>query len=309
MMTASRLPRPLRGIIPPLVTPLLSPDALDHRGLEKLVEHVIAGGVHGVFILGTTGEGPSLSYALRRELIERVTRQVDGRVPVLVAVTDTAYTETLRLTEFAAKAGANAVVVAAPYYFPSSQSDLLRLVEGLAEESAVPLFLYNMPGLTKVQYEPETVAKAAEMRNVYGLKDSSGDLGYLARAVAAVRHRPEFTVLLGPEELMVEGMALGIHGGVNGGANLFPRLFVGLYEACVAGREEEVRRLRELVLQLGAVINGGDEPELRYIRGLKCALALEGICSDLPAWPFHAAGDSQRGVIEAGLKSFVGEWM
>ena len=309
MKTISRLARPLRGIIPPLVTPLLSPDTLDHRGLEAVVERVIAGGVHGIFVLGTTGEGPSLSYALRREMIERVTRQVDGRVPVLVAVTDTAYAETLRLTEFAAEKGADAVVVAAPYYFPSSQSDLLRLVEGLAEESAVPLFLYNMPGLTKVQYEPETVARAAEMPNVYGLKDSSGDLGYLARAVAAVRHKPEFTVLLGPEELLVEGMALGIHGGVNGGANLFPRLLVGLYEACVAGREAEVRRLRQLVLEMNAVINGGGELEFRYIRGLKYALAVMGVCSDVPAWPFRAAGDSQREAIEAGLKSFVAEWM
>jgi 4-hydroxy-tetrahydrodipicolinate synthase len=309
MTKISRLPRPLRGIIPPLVTPLLSPDALDHRGLETLVERVIAGGVHGAFILGTTGEGPSLSYALRREMIERVTKQVEGRVPVLVAVTDTAYTETLRLTEFAAEAGADAVVVAAPYYFPVSQSDLLRLVEGLAEASALPLFLYNMPGLTKVQYEPETVAMAAEMPNVYGLKDSSGDLGYLERAIAAVRHRPEFTVLLGPEEMLVEGMALGIHGGVNGGANLFPRLLVGLYEACVAGRGEEVRRLRQLVLEMNAVINSDGEPEFRYIRGLKCALAVMGICGDVPAWPFRAAGDSQRAVIEAGLKSFVEEWM
>jgi dihydrodipicolinate synthase/N-acetylneuraminate lyase len=308
-MKISRLPRPLRGIVPPLVTPLLSPDALDHRGLEAVVERVIAGGVHGIFILGTTGEGPSLSYALRREMIERVTRQVGGRVPVLVAVTDTAYTETLRLTEFAAEKGADAVVLAAPYYFPVSQSDLLRLVEGLAEASAVPLFLYNMPGLTKVQYEPETVARAAEMPNVYGLKDSSGDLGYLERAIAVVRHKPEFTVLLGPEEMLAEGMALGVHGGVHGGANLFPRLFVRLYEACVAGHAEEVRRLREAVLELGSVIYGGNEPELRYIRGLKCALAVMGVCSDQPAWPFCAAAGELRSAIEAGMNRFAEEWM
>ena len=308
MVSALRLSRPLRGIVPPLVTPLLSPDALDHRGLEVLVERVISGGVHGIFILGTTGEGPSLSYALRREMIERVTRQVDGRVPVLVAVTDTAYTETLRLTEFAAGAGADAVVLAAPYYFPVSQGELLRLVEGLAEASALPLFLYNMPGLTKVQYEPETVAMAAEMPNVYGLKDSSGDLGYLARAVAAVRHKPEFTVLIGPEELLVEGMALGVHGGVHGGANLFPRLFVGLYEACLAGREAEVRRLREAVLALGAAIYAGGEPEFRYIRGLKCALAVTGICGEQAAWPYRAAEDSLHAAIADRLKGFA-EWM
>jgi dihydrodipicolinate synthase/N-acetylneuraminate lyase len=307
MMTASRLPRPLRGIIPPLVTPLLSPDALDHRGLETVVERVIAGGVHGIFILGTTGEGPSLSYALRREMTERVTKQANGRVPVLVAVTDTSYTETLRLTEFVAESGADAVVLAPPYYFPTSQSELLRLVEGMAEESPLPLFLYNMPGLTKVQYEPETVAIAAEMPNVYGLKDSSGDLAYLERAIAAARAKPEFTVLLGPEELLVEGMALGVHGGVHGGANLFPRLFVELYEACVAGCEDEVRRLRQLVLELGSVIYGGEEP-FRYIRGLKCALAVMGLCEGRVAWPFRAAEDSQYGAIASGLKRFAEEW-
>src|SRR5580658_2115572 len=96
----------LRGIIPPIVTPLRARDELDVAGLERLVEHILAGGVHGLFVLGTTGEAPSLSYRLRRELIERTCRQVAGRVPVLVGITDTAFTESLQVAQWSVKSGA-----------------------------------------------------------------------------------------------------------------------------------------------------------------------------------------------------------
>ena len=120
-MNASKsdsLKLPLRGIVPPMVTPLIDRDTLDRAGLERLLEHILAGGVHGLFILGTTGEGPSLSYRLRRELIDQVCRQVAGRVPVLVGITDTAYVESLNVARHAAAAGVAAVVLAPPYYMP-----------------------------------------------------------------------------------------------------------------------------------------------------------------------------------------------
>lgn len=302
-MPTPSIARPFRGIVPPMVTPLSAPDKLDCAGLERLVEHTLAGGVHGLFILGTTGEGPALSYALRRDLISRVTRQVAGRVPVLVCVSDTAYTETLHLTEFAAAAGADAIVMAPPYYFHAAQSDLQRLVEGLAAASALPLFLYNMPSLTKLQFDPETVAIAADIPNIIGIKDSSADMDYLKRVIAVVKHKPEFTVLVGPEALLAEGMKLGVHGGVNGGANLFPRLFVSLYQACAEGREADIARLQRSVVELGNAIYSLGEPEFSYLRGLKCALSVAGICSDLPAWPFQAARPEERAVIEAHLRT------
>src|SRR5687767_8148332 len=101
---------PLTGIIPPLVTPLKDRDTLDVEGLERVIEHVLSGGVHGLFLLGTTGEGTSLSYRLRREMISAACRQVKRRVPVLVAVTDTAFIESVALARHAAEAGADAVV-------------------------------------------------------------------------------------------------------------------------------------------------------------------------------------------------------
>src|SRR5208283_5161575 len=100
---------PLSGIVPPLVTPLRDRDTLDVAGLERLVERVLDGGVSGLFILGTTGEGPSLSYRLRRELVERVCRQVKNRVPVLVGITDTAFIESVNVARHAANAGVSAV--------------------------------------------------------------------------------------------------------------------------------------------------------------------------------------------------------
>src|SRR5580693_3531585 len=107
---------PLTGIVPPMVTPLRGRDELDVGGLEKLLEHILAGGVSGLFILGTTGEGPSLSYRLRRELIDRVRRQVNHRVPILVGITDTAFVESVNVARCAADSGADAVVAAPPYY-------------------------------------------------------------------------------------------------------------------------------------------------------------------------------------------------
>ena len=108
---------PLSGIIPPLVTPLKDNETLDVESLENLIEHLIIGGVHGLFILGTTGEEQSLSYRLRQEMIEQSARINRGRLPLLVCITDTSIVESIRLANVAADCGADGVVSAPPYYF------------------------------------------------------------------------------------------------------------------------------------------------------------------------------------------------
>src|SRR5215212_6781853 len=117
---------PYSGIIPPIITPLKDRDTLDVEGLGRLVEHMIGGGVHGIFALGTTGEAPSLSYRLRREMVERTCKLVNGRVPVLVGITDTSFVESVNLAVHAAEQGAEAVVLSAPYYFPVGQPELIE---------------------------------------------------------------------------------------------------------------------------------------------------------------------------------------
>ena len=109
------LPKRLEGIIPPLVTPLSTPEKLDIDGLNNLIEHVINGGVHGVFILGTTGEGPSLSQQMQRDLVKYALKQINKRVPVLTGISNASFGDSLKLAEYAAECGADAVVLAPPY--------------------------------------------------------------------------------------------------------------------------------------------------------------------------------------------------
>ena len=123
MLPAVSSPR-YHGIIPPMATPLSGPDQLDRDALERLVEHLMTGGVHGLFVLGSTGEAPSLSQQLRRSLVAETLRLVRGRVPVLVGITDTSLTESIGLAACAADAGADAVVAAPPFYFPIAPADL-----------------------------------------------------------------------------------------------------------------------------------------------------------------------------------------
>jgi dihydrodipicolinate synthase/N-acetylneuraminate lyase len=293
------LPRPLRGIIPPLVTPLAGPDALDFPGLERLIARIIEAGCAGVFVLGSTGEAQALSYRLRMDMVRETCRLVARRVPVLAGVTDTSVVEAVRFGRAAMDAGCDAVVTAQPYYFRVAQRDLLRHTDLLAREIGAPLFLYNMPGLTKLTYEPETVAAASEIDGVVGFKDSSGDLIYFQRVLRALAGKRDFTVLIGPEELLPQAMHLGAHGGIAGGANLRPRLYVDLYRAAAEGGWEHVSELQQQVLEISERVYHVGDPETSYIRGLKGALELEGICSGLPAPPLLPLDERERALISA----------
>lgn len=294
-------PRPLRGIVPPMITPLTDRDTLDCAGLERLIEHMIAGGIHGLFILGTTGEGPSLSYRLRCELIERTCAQVAGRIPVLVGVTDTAFVESVHLAHHAADAGAAAAVCSAPYYFPAGQPELLEYVTHLVAQLPLPVFLYNMPSLTKTTFGLELLKSAVQMPQIAGLKDSSGDLDYFRQAVEIARVRPDFSVLLGPEELLTEAIQAGGHGGVCGGANLRPRALVDLYEALVAGNMERATELQADVIRQSELLYSIGRHSSAIIKGIKCALSCLGICDDYLAEPFHRFHAPERAQVERVL--------
>lgn len=276
----------LSGIIPPMVTPLTDRDQLDLVGLERLIEHMLSGGVHGLFILGTTGEAPSLSYRLRREHISKVCQLVDHRVPVLVGITDTSFVESVGMAQHAAEAGADAVVLATPYYFPAGQTELMDYVEHLVAELPLPLVLYNMPSLTKVWFELETLQKLTAVKQIIGIKDSSGDLSYFASLMTLKQTRPDWSIMIGPEAMLPQAMALGGDGGVTGGANPFPKLFVELYAASLAGDAPRLAQVQANVEKLQGIYEIGKYAS-RYIKATKCSLSLLGICDDFMAEPFH----------------------
>jgi 4-hydroxy-tetrahydrodipicolinate synthase len=285
-----------------MVTPLAGHDELDRAGLERLVEHILSCGVHGLFILGTTGEGPSLSYKLRMDLIERVCRQVAGRVPVLVGVTDTSFTESVNLAEHAADEGAQALVLAPPYYYTARQDDLLRYVEHIARELPLPVFLYNMPSHTKVAFEIDLLRHAVDLPNVVGLKDSSGQIVYFHSVQHLVRERPEFTVLVGPEEMLASTVLLGGHGGVSGGANIFPRLYVELFEAAAAGDLARTQRLHTQVMRVSTTLYTVGNYGSGIIKAIKSALAWSGICESTMAEPFQPLSRDEHDRVQAVLR-------
>lgn len=296
------LQRPLRGIIPPLVTPLLDNDTLDLEGLRRLIDHTIAGGVHGVFVLGTTGEFASLSYRIRIDLIEKTCELVNGRVPVLVGIADSAFMESLNLARIAEKSGASAVVITPPYYYTSGQPELTDFFTRLMAKMPLPLFVYNMPQHAKVSVDPETVKVAAEIPGVIGIKDSSGNLTYLNKVMHLLKDRTDFTFMIGPEEILAEFVLLGGHGGINGGANMFPKLYVGLYDAAVNRDFKRIHVLRDTVLQISSTLYGVGHHGSSYLKGIKCVLSIMGICSDFMAEPFRKFKEPERAKIMQHLK-------
>lgn len=291
------------GIIPPVVTPLTSTGKLDVPGLENLIEHQIAGGVHGLFMLGTTGEAPSLSGELQRQVIESSSHIAAGRVPVLVGISHTSYAESLALAQSAADAGCDAVVAAAPYYLPIDQNELVNYFRELSRTVPLPLVLYNFPLLTKVVFEPESFRQLLDEPNTVGIKDSSGDLGYFAKIVDAARWRPGFSLLAGREASLHQIIALGGHGGVTGGANIFPRLFVEFYNAAVSQDAAKIAESSELVNQLGLIYAVAGTRFSAGIAGIKSALELLGICRGDIALPIRPITTEQSKKIEAILIS------
>jgi 4-hydroxy-tetrahydrodipicolinate synthase len=294
---------PLSGIVPPMITPLKGRDELDAAGLERLVEHILSGGVSGLFILGTTGEGPGLSYRLRRELIERVCKQVNRRVPVLVGITDTAFTESLDIARAAADFGADAVVAAPPYYLPEAQPELQEYLDHLVAELPLPLYIYNMPALTKVHFELDTVRRAMDNPRIIGLKDSSGDLDYFKAAADLIKkHRPDWPLLIGPEEKLFAALQAGGHGGVSGGANLFPKLYVQLCEAYRAGNPVRAQELQKQIQGVSDAFYRIGKYSSSIIKGIKCVASTMGLCSDFMAEPFHRFREPERELVKTRLK-------
>jgi 4-hydroxy-tetrahydrodipicolinate synthase len=279
-------------------------DTLDAEGLERLIEHVIAGGVHGIFVLGTTGEAPSLSYRVRREMVRRTCEQVRGRVPVVVGITDTAFTESVSLAEIAAGHGAAGVVLATPYYFPAGQAELIEYVEDIVPQLPLPVMLYNMPGCTKLWFEIETLRALTALDGIMGVKDSSGDIEYYKKVLELKGERSDWSVLIGPEHLMVESVVLGGDGGISGGANVFPRLFTDAYAAVASGDMAGAATLQARIMELQKLYDIGQYTS-RFIKGTKCALSVLGICDDFMAEPFHRFHTEERERVREIVDAFV----
>ena len=292
----------LRGIIPPMITPLLDTDTLDEKGVENLVEHLIAGGVSGIFILGTTGEAQHLSSKLKGELIRKTAACIGGRVLLLVGITDTSISESLNIARIAAENNAAAVVATPPYFFALGQPELVEYYDALATQSPLPLFLYNMPVHTKTMIEIDTVKTLSQHPNIIGVKDSSANGVYLHKLFHFFKDRQEFRLFVGPEEMMASMVMMGAHGGISGGANYFPAIYTKLYQAAAEKDVKKVLELQPLMMSVSLELFNIGRFASGYIKGIKTALSLKGICSDVMAQPFNRFLEPEKEKIKKAVE-------
>ena len=284
----------LRGVITAMITPLLDPDTLDVSGLTKLIENLIGGGVSGLLALGTTGEAPSLSYETRYEVVGHTCRIVAGRVPVIVGITDTSFTETRRLACKVADAGGDGLVLAMPYYFAASQRELIGYVQRLVAQLPLPVILYNAPTNTHHVLSPETLLRLSDLPKIAGIKDSGSNMIYFHELVSMFHDRSDFSLLVGPEELTAEAVLLGGHGGFCGGSNMDPKPYVDMYKAAIARDLNALGSLHSRIMQISSTVYQTTSEPSSYLRSLKCAVSLKGLCRDMLAEPFEPLGPAER---------------
>jgi 4-hydroxy-tetrahydrodipicolinate synthase len=236
------------GIIPAMVTPLDENEALNESALRRLVNHLIEGGVHGLFAISSQGEFWAFDPEEKRRILEVVVDEAGGRVPVYGGTAAVSTRKAVALTRMAEEVGVDAVSVLTPFFVSPTQQELYEHYAAIAGATSLPIVLYSNPGRTGVRLAPETLARLAQMENIAGIKDSSGDLSLTAEYV---RVTPDnFAVLMGRDTLILAGLLYGCTGAIAATANVVPHLAVEIYERFqvgdLAGAQQAQERLATL---------------------------------------------------------------
>ena len=270
----------LTGVLVALASPQTRDGEVDRPGVERLVEHVIGGGVNGVLALGSTGETASLDEPARRAVLDAVVAATRGRVPVMCGVAQSQLSTAIAEVEAAAGAGADAVLVAPPFYYPTDQHGVLSFYRAVAERASLPVLVYNIPQFTKVAVDPATVATLAREGAIQGIKDSSRDFEYFEGVCIATRELPAFRVFTGSDTMLVASLAAGGAGTICGAANVAPAWVVRIFDEFTRGNLEAARASQDAVYRLVAALRDGVFP-----LAIKAALHMEGVCEPWSAPP------------------------
>jgi 2-dehydro-3-deoxy-D-pentonate aldolase len=298
----SQPPR-IHGVVPPVPTPLTATGRVDEAAIHRMMDHLVAGGCDAAFFLGSTGELASLSHDTRRTVINTAVQAAAGRIPVLIGIADTCADTTLDLARLAGTAGADAVVMAAPYYFDLAPDELTRYFRIILPALDQPTLLYNMPWLTGHVLHMDCLRAALEYPNVIGFKDSSGDLDYLQQMIAVAASRPETTVLVGNEYLYLDALRIGAHGVVGGGANIYPAVFRGLQDTFDRGDVETATALQNQITRLGSrLFNISGRPTSVFC-GVKAGMAAIGLCEPHMAPPLTSFTEREMEMVREILQS------
>lgn len=260
----------IQGIIPPVATPMQANEDLDIPRLEWFIDHLIGEGVHGIFVLGTNSEFYALDESEKQEVIATAVAHVNKRVPVYAGTGAETTREAVRLTKMAEREGADGVSVITPYFILPSQSEIFDHYRRVAESTSLPVILYNNPGTCGgVKIDVDTTARLAEISNILGIKDSSGDLQNTNEIIRVVPDR--FSVMMGRDTLIYPALIFGARGAVPATGNIAPRLLVEIYEAFRRGDHTAAKAAQLRLNPLRMSLTLGTAPG-----GVKAALTLLG---------------------------------
>ncbi|MGW1098476.1 dihydrodipicolinate synthase family protein [Streptomyces sp. NPDC002455] len=294
------------GVIPPVVTPLTADGELDRASLERVVGHLLDGGVSGLFALGSSGETAYLTPAQQDEVIKVITSASAGQVPVLVGAIETTTNRAIERARAAAGLGADAVVATAPFYTRTHATEIDRHFRDIAAAVDVPLLAYDVPVCVHSKLDPELLLPLAADGVLAGVKDSSGDDGSFRRLAIAARELPGFSVLTG-HELVVDAMMLsGADGSVPGLGNVDPHGYVRLHEAAVRGDWAAARAEQDRLVGLFDIVTaaapGTASATAAGLGAFKTALMLRGvIATNVMSPPMRRLDEGETAAIAAYL--------
>ncbi len=285
------------GIIPAMVTPLTDDYRVSEKGLRNLIEHVIKGGVHGIFVVGTSGEFYALDEKEREKAYRISVEQVAGRVPVYGGVNGIATIEAIKWAKLAEKSGCDAISVLTPMFISPTQDELYDHFKAIADSVDIPMLLYNNVTKTGVNIASATVDKLAHnVKNIVGVKDSSGDFNLQADYIRKTKDI-DFSVLCGRDTLIHANLCYGGKGAITACANIAPRLMADIYDKYVAGDIKGSLEAQIQATPIRLAFNIGSFPVV-----LKESLKLLGIDAGPCYPPIHPMTDEQIKALKKAMQ-------
>lgn len=237
----------IKGIIPPIVTPMNEDESINGQELRNQVNRQIKGGVHGLFPFGTNGEGYILNEKEKEEVLSIVIDETKGRVPVYAGTGCISTKDTIRQSQMAKSLGADVLSIITPSFAAASQNELYDHYKAVAEAVDMPIVLYNIPARTGNALAPATVARLSKIENIVGAKDSSGNFDNMLQYIEQTRDRGDFAVLSGNDSLILWNLLAGGTGGIAGCANVFPEVMASIYNYFVAGDLVNARKAQDSI--------------------------------------------------------------
>lgn len=237
----------IKGIIPPIVTPMNEDESINGQELRNQVNRQIKGGVHGLFPFGTNGEGYILNEKEKEEVLSIVIDETKGRVPVYAGTGCISTKDTIRQSQMAKSLGADVLSIITPSFAAASQNELYDHYKAVAEAVDMPIVLYNIPARTGNALAPVTVARLSKIENIVGAKDSSGNFDNMLQYIEQTRDSGDFAVLSGNDSLILWNLLAGGTGGIAGCANVFPEVMASIYNYFAAGDLENARKAQDSI--------------------------------------------------------------